>query len=127
MFKIATELEQYNKERQMLERDLLNKILQNSKDFFSDPVLILHGSNWHEGGIGIVASRLKEKFNKPVILISVNGVIGKASARSVVGFDIGSIIIAATQKKILLKGGGHKMAGGFTIDIENLLLKVKIS
>ena len=62
MFKIATELEQYNKERQMLERDLLNKILQNSKDFFSDPVLILHGSNWHEGVIGIVASRPQRKI-----------------------------------------------------------------
>ncbi len=120
VFKIATELEQYNKERQMLERDLLDKILENNKNLFNDPVLILHGSNWHEGVIGIVASRLKEKFNKPVILISVNGIIGKASARSVNGFDIGSTIIAATQRKILLKGGGHKMAGGFTIDIENL-------
>ena len=86
----------------------------------NDPVLILSGKNWHEGVIGIVAARLKDKFNKPVILISLDDNIGKASARSIVGFDIGSVIIAATQEKILLKGGGHKMAGGFTIDIENL-------
>ena len=46
--------------------------------------------------------------------------IGKASARSIVGFDIGSVIISATQEKILLKGGGHKMAGGFSIKVENI-------
>ena len=56
----------------------------------------------------IVASRLKDKYNKPTIIISINGKIGKASARSVVGFDIGSLIIAVHKQKILLKGGGHK-------------------
>ena len=119
-FKIASELDQYNKERQMLEKDLLNDVLNKNKNLFSDPVLILSGKNWHEGIIGIVASRLKDKFNKPVIIISEEGNIGKASARSIVGFDIGSVIIAATQEKILLKGGGHKMAGGFSIKIENI-------
>ncbi len=119
-FKLASELDLYNKERQMLERDLLNKILNENKDNSSDPVLILSGTKWHEGIIGIVAARLKEKLNKPVIIISLNGNIGKASARSIAGFDIGSVIIAATQEKILLKGGGHKMAGGFSIKVENI-------
>jgi single-stranded-DNA-specific exonuclease len=119
-FKLASELDQYNSERQMLERDLLQKILNETKNFYDDPVLILSGTNWHEGVIGIVAARLKDKFNKPVILISINGNIGKASARSIVGFDIGSIIIAASQEKLLLKGGGHKMAGGFSIQVENI-------
>ena len=119
-FRLASELDQYNKERQMLEKDLLNKILNEKKGFSKDPVLILSGKNWHEGVIGIVAARLKDKFNKPVILISLDGNVGKASARSIVGFDVGSIIIAATQEKILLKGGGHKMAGGFSIEIENI-------
>ena len=114
-FKLASELDQFNKERQMFEKDLLKKILNETKDTSKDPVLILSGKNWHEGVIGIVAARLKDKFNKPVILISLDGDIGKASARSIVGFDIGSVIIAATQEKILLKGGGHKMAGGFSI------------
>jgi len=120
VFKLATELDQYNKERQMLEKDLLKKILIESENKLKDPVLILQGSNWHEGIIGIVAARLKDKFNKPAIIISINGDIGKASARSIVGFDIGSAIIAATQEKILLKGGGHKMAGGFSINISNI-------
>ena len=98
-FKLASELDQYNKDRQILEKDLLNKILNETKVFTKDPVLILSGKNWHEGVIGIVAARLKDKFNKPVILISLDGDIGKASARSIVGFDIGAIIISATQKK----------------------------
>ena len=119
-FKIASELNFYNKERQLLENDLLKKILNQTKDFSEDPVLILSGNHWHEGIIGIVAARLKDRFNKPTIIISLNGNIGKASARSIVGFDIGSIIIAATQENILLKGGGHKMAGGFSIKPENI-------
>ena len=119
-FKLASELDQFNKERQMLEKDLLRKLLNETKDYSKDPVLVLSGSNWHEGIIGIVAARLKDKFNKPVIIISIDGEIGKASARSIVGFDIGSVIIAATQDKILLKGGGHKMAGGFSINIKNI-------
>ena len=121
-FKLASELDQFNKERQLLEKDLLIKILNETKDKSDEPVLVLSGKNWHEGVIGIVAARLKDKFNKPVILISSDGNIGKASARSVVGFDIGSAIIAATQAKILIKGGGHKMAGGFSIEIKNIQL-----
>ncbi len=120
VFRLATELNQFNKERQMLEKDLVEKLLKKVHDNLSEPILILQGTNWHEGVIGIVASRLKDKFNKPVIVISVKDNLGKASARSIVGFDIGSAIIAATQEKILLKGGGHKMAGGFSINISNV-------
>ena len=120
VFRLATELNQFNKERQMLEKDLVEKLLKKVHDNLSEPILILQGTNWHEGVIGIVASRLKDKFNKPVIVISVKDNLGKASARSIVGFDIGSAIIAATQEKILLKGGGHKMAGGFSINISNI-------
>ena len=120
VYKLATELDQYNKERKMLENDLLDKILTKIETQLNDPIIILKGENWHEGVIGIVAARLKDKFNKPTIIISINGKIGKASARSIAGFDIGSAIIAATQKKILIKGGGHKMAGGFSINVSKI-------
>ena len=120
VFKIASELDQFNKERKYLEEEVLEKISIEANKTRSDPVIIVSGKNWHEGVIGIVASRLKDKFNKPVIIITVDNNLGKASARSIVGFDIGSIIIAATQEKILIKGGGHKMAGGFTIDKNNI-------
>ncbi len=120
VFKIATELELFNKERQLLEKDLTKKVLEIANKKLDDPVLIFENENWHEGVIGIVASRIKDKFNKPVIIVSLSGDIGKASARSVPGFDIGSIIIAAVQENIVLKGGGHKMAGGFSIRKDKL-------
>ena len=115
-FKIASELEQYNDERKKKEKELLNTVLNTINKNINDPVLILSGRNWHEGIIGIIASRIKDKFNKPTIIISLNDNVGKASARSIIGFDIGSAILAAVQNKILLKGGGHKMAGGFSIN-----------
>ena len=115
-FKIASELEGFNKDRKKIEGELLNTVLNIVNKNINDPVLILSGKNWHEGIIGIIASRLKDKFNKPTIIISLNDKVGKASARSISGFDIGSIILAAVQDNILLKGGGHKMAGGFSIE-----------
>ena len=119
-FKIATELDQFNKERQYLEKDVLDKIQKEIKIDTSEPVIIISGKNWHEGVIGIVAARIKDKFNKPAIIISIENDIGKASARSIVGFDIGSVIISAAQENILVKGGGHKMAGGFTIKVNQI-------
>jgi len=119
-YQIAVDLEKSNKERQSIESLLSEQINSEVKKFHNHPVLVMAGKNWHEGIIGIVASRIKEKYNKPTILISLNKNIGKGSARSVVGFDIGSEIIKAVQSSILLKGGGHKMAGGFTINEENI-------
>ena len=120
VFKIACELDDYNKQRKLIEKNLLDEVLLNIKDT-SDPVLILYGNNWHEGIIGIIASRIKEKFNKPAIIISKGKLIAKGSARSIINFDIGSIIISAVQNGILIKGGGHKMAGGFSIKNENII------
>jgi single-stranded-DNA-specific exonuclease len=125
-FKLASELNEYNKERQLIEKELLQNILNNTVDT-SDPVLILNGKNWHEGIIGIIASRIKEKFNKPTIIISENDKISKASARSIIGYDIGSVIISAVQENILLKGGGHKMAGGFSIETKKIDLFKKFA
>jgi len=119
-FKLASELTIYNKERQILESELLKKILNTNYNNSLDPVIILHGKNWHEGIIGIIAARLKEKFKKPTIIISVNSGIGKGSGRSMHGFDLGSTIIGAVQNGLLFKGGGHKMAAGFTLDMNKI-------
>ncbi len=115
-YKLASELDKFNSERKKIENKLLNVVLNTINKQLNDPVLILEGSDWHEGIIGIIASRLKEKFNKPSIIISFKDNIGKASARSINGFDIGSAIISAVESNILIKGGGHKMAGGFSIE-----------
>ena len=119
-FQLATDLDKSNRERQSIEFLLLEKISTELKNYHNHPVLVLAGSNWHEGIIGIIASRIKDKFNKPTILISLEENLGKGSARSVFGFDIGRHIIKAVQLGILKKGGGHKMAGGFTLKKENI-------
>ena len=119
-FKLAVDLNTYNKERQILESELLKKILNTNYEDNSDPVIILYGENWHEGIIGIIAARVKEKFNKPAIIISINKGVGKGSGRSIHGFDLGSTVIGAVQSGLLTKGGGHKMAAGFTIDVNKI-------
>jgi len=117
-FKLAADLNTYNEERKILESELLNKILNTEYNNNRDPVVILHGENWHEGIIGIIAARVKDKFNKPTIIISVNDGTGKGSGRSIHGFDLGSAIIGAVQSGLLIKGGGHNMAAGFTINMK---------
>ncbi len=121
-FRIALDLEKSNTERQSIELLTKNKIEKEVKKYHNHPLLVLAGENWHEGVIGIVASRIKEKYNKPTIIISINNEneIGKGSARSIYGFDIGSLIIKAVQLNLLEKGGGHKMAGGFVIKKNNI-------
>ena len=119
-YQIAIGLNKSNQERQSIEMLLYEQINSEIKKFHNHPVLVLAGNNWHEGVIGIVASRIKDKYGKPTILISLNKKLGKGSARSTIGFDIGSQIIKAVQDNILLKGGGHKMAGGFTINEDKI-------
>jgi single-stranded-DNA-specific exonuclease len=119
-FNLATDLNIYNEERKILETELLHKILNTDYKNNTDPVIILHGENWHEGIIGIIAARVKDKYNKPTIIISVNNGIGKGSGRSIQGFDLGSAIIGAVQSGLISKGGGHKMAAGFTMDMNRI-------
>tara|TARA_B100001123_G_scaffold44562_2_gene45645 strand:- start:4573 stop:6321 length:1749 start_codon:yes stop_codon:yes gene_type:complete len=128
-YQIALDLEKYNKERQAIEFFLTEEINAEVKKLDNYPILILSGENWHEGIIGIVASRIKDKYNKPTIIISKTDNICKGSARSIFGFDIGLQIIKAVQHGILIKGGGHKMAGGFSIkrdkipELQNFLIE----
>ena len=122
VYEIAMALDKSNSERKSIELMLYEKINVELRKHQNDPVLVLSGDNWHEGIIGIICSRLKERYNKPTILISTNKTLGKGSARSVIGFDIGSQIIKSTQLDIVEKGGGHKMAGGFTIKKDKIPL-----
>ena len=119
-YQIALDLDKFNKERQAIEYILIERIESEVKKLDNHPVLVLEGENWHEGVIGIIASRIKDKYNKPTVIISKNGSVAKGSARSIVGFDIGQNIIKAVQSGILIRGGGHKMAGGFSIKKEKI-------
>jgi single-stranded-DNA-specific exonuclease len=112
---IAMALDQYNEERKAIELLMLQDAEEMAKLQEEEPMLFIEGNNWHPGVIGIVAGRLKEKYNKPVAVVAINEGIGKASCRSVKGIDFGCIIIEAKQKELLVAGGGHAMAAGFTV------------
>jgi single-stranded-DNA-specific exonuclease len=119
-YKLAVDLDKFNTERKSIELLLIEEVNKQAEIFKKDSVLVLCGNNWHEGIIGIVASRIKDKYNKAVIIISLGDEFGKGSARSIFGFDIGANIIQGVQKGLLKKGGGHKMAGGFVIEKQNI-------
>jgi single-stranded-DNA-specific exonuclease len=73
------------------------------------------GEGWHPGVIGIVASRLKDGFDRPAFVVALDGDVGKGSARSAFGWDIGAATIAARQAGLLINGGGHANAAGLTV------------
>ncbi len=115
---LAARLHDYNSERKAIEDGVLTEALAmvESRLTDDDHVIMVAGEGWHPGVIGIVAARIKEKYNRPacVIAFDENG-IGKASGRSAGVVDLGGAIIAAKQNEILIAGGGHKMAAGFTV------------
>ncbi len=117
---LARELGLYNQERQLIEQKVLEEALQQAETR-SDPVLMVASEGWHQGVIGIVAGRLKERFHRPAIVISVDEEgLGKGSGRSVPGLDLGSLVHAAKQRGLLEAGGGHAMAAGLTVRQEKL-------
>ncbi|MAR79716.1 MAG: single-stranded-DNA-specific exonuclease RecJ [Rhodospirillaceae bacterium] len=116
--KIAIKLDELNTERKELENKALQEAINiiQAKNFLADEVLIVFDKNWHLGVLGIVASRLVEKYQKPAIVLSEVDNVLKGSGRSVSGFDLGQNIINAKNSNILLTGGGHSMAAGLSLD-----------
>lgn len=115
--KIAHQLDLYNSERRAIEAGVQEAATAQLDRMGNNmPVLFAYGEGWHPGVIGIVAGRLKEKFNKPVAVIALENGIGKASARSVTGVDFGSAVHAAHALGLVLGGGGHAMAAGFSVE-----------
>ncbi|MDN3031311.1 MAG: single-stranded-DNA-specific exonuclease RecJ [Candidatus Tisiphia sp.] len=119
--RLAQELEKHNNERKVIELIMIEEATQIALTQENDSSLFIIGKGWHPGVIGIVAGRLKEKFNKPVSVIALNDGIGKASCRSIKNVDFGSKIINAKTKELIVVGGGHSMAAGFTVLEEKLL------
>ncbi len=116
---IAKKLDLYNQERRVLETEALAQALLQVDT--EATALVVDREGWHEGVIGIIAGRLKEKFHKPTAVIAWNEAgIGKASARSIPGFDFGRFIHKAHHLGYVLGGGGHAMAAGFSLTKEQL-------
>lgn len=119
---IAARLNILNAERRDIEAAVHNDALEQAFRLGDDPgaAVVVAGQGWHPGVVGIVASRLVERFNRPACVIAMDGELGTGSGRSVSGVDLGAAIIAARQKGLLVKGGGHAMAAGFSVSNDNI-------
>jgi len=115
--RFAERLESYNAERKTIESVVLDQALAQAEALAESgaPLILAAGAGWHPGVIGIVASRLKERFNRPALVVALDGAVGKGSGRSVPGVDLGAAVLAARQAGLLLDGGGHAMAAGLTV------------
>jgi len=114
---IAAELDHLNQERRAIEAHVLEEADAMCSAQQNQAVAVLAARGWHPGVIGIVAGRIKEKLNRPAIIIALDEAgIGKGSGRSISGIDLGAAIIAAKDSGLLVAGGGHAMAAGITIE-----------
>ncbi|MFL2902067.1 MAG: single-stranded-DNA-specific exonuclease RecJ [Candidatus Pelagibacter sp.] len=118
--KKLSELINLNEKRKKIEAVILENIDFRKIKKENENVIIYYDPNIDEGLIGIIAARLKDFFNKPSIVITRSNSFLKGSARSTNNYNIGKVIKNLSDKKIILNGGGHNMAGGFTLKKENL-------
>jgi len=117
---LARALDVHNKERRTIESSILDEAMAMAAVQVDSPILLLEGDGWHSGVVGIIAGRVKDRFSKPTFAIGFEGDMGRGSARSVPGFDIGAIVRAARDEAILEAGGGHAMAAGVSLKREKL-------
>lgn len=123
---IALELERLNKERQAIEMRVVEAAVAQADYSLGKerkgPVILVSGENWHPGVLGLVAARLKERFQLPSFAIGYarGAATASGSGRSVAGIDLGAAVRAALAAGLLIKGGGHAMAAGLTVERERI-------
>ncbi|WP_174502396.1 single-stranded-DNA-specific exonuclease RecJ [Acidiphilium sp. C61] len=115
---LARRLDEINRERQAVEAGLLDQAMAQAEAQFAAgaAVALVAGDQWHPGVVGIIAGRIKEAFNRPALVAGIAEGRAVGSGRSVSGIDLGGAIIAARDAGLLIKGGGHAMAAGFTLE-----------
>jgi single-stranded-DNA-specific exonuclease len=114
---IAELLDSVNRQRQQIELGVMDEAvrLAEAQVAAGHAVLLVGGQGWHAGVVGIVAGRLKEKFNRPACVMAIAEGRATGSGRSVAGLDLGAAVLAARQVGLLERGGGHAMAAGFAL------------
>lgn len=122
---IAGRLEDLNRERQAMESAMLAEaeaeVMAEYGDGEGATVLVTARDNWHPGVVGLLAARLKEKFKRPTFAVAFDSAgKGTGSGRSISGFDMGKMVRGAVDEGLLVKGGGHAMAAGLTVERQNL-------
>jgi len=117
---ISKKLILLNEKRKLIEQIVFEEALKQAERQENNNYILVYGDNWHNGVLGIVASKLINKFYKPAIVISFINKIGTGSARSIEHIDLGKMILNAKNKNILIGGGGHKMAAGLQINFDQI-------
>jgi single-stranded-DNA-specific exonuclease len=118
---LARRHDEHNRERRDIEARTVAAAIEAVEAAPQSPSLAFAAAEgWHPGVIGIVAARLKERYGRPACVVALNNGIGKGSGRSVEGLALGPAVIAARQAGLLIDGGGHAMAAGFTVAAEQL-------
>ena len=113
---LAEELDRLNEERRAIEAAVQAEAQDQAEAQTDRAVITVAGAGWHPGVIGIVAGRLKERFDRPVLVIALDeSGTGKGSGRSITGVDLGNAVLAAKDHGLLVAGGGHAMAAGVTV------------
>lgn len=112
---IAELLELHNHERRAIEAVIVGEAIELAARRDDRPFVLLSADGWHPGVVGIAASRLKDRFHKPTFIVGFDKEIGRGSARSVPGIDIGALVRAGCEAGVLQAGGGHAMAAGFSV------------
>jgi single-stranded-DNA-specific exonuclease len=114
---LAAMLDAVNRQRQEVEAAILDDAMRAAEAQAGEghATLVIAGPAWHPGVVGIVAGRIKERFNRPTCVAGIADDLAKGSGRSVAGHDLGAAVIAARQMGILKTGGGHPMAAGFAL------------
>jgi single-stranded-DNA-specific exonuclease len=120
---LAEKLEAVNRMRQDVEAGIMEAAMfaAEAQVAAGRAAVLVTGEGWHPGVVGIVAGRIKERFNRPACVAGFTDGLGKGSGRSVPGVDLGSAVIAARQAGLLVTGGGHAMAAGFSVRTEHLM------
>ena len=117
---ISEKLCEINRIRQETEKKIFDEAVAMTENgnFGDDSILVLANEGWHQGVIGVVASKITERFGKPSILISIDGNVGKGSGRSVKGFNLTEALTSCAQ--YLLEYGGHELAAGMSVATDKL-------
>ena len=119
---LATRLDTVNRDRQELETAVLDAAHAHAhaQADAGRPVLLVHGAGWHPGVVGIIAGRIKQRQNRPALAGALLEGVVRGSGRSVDGVDLGAAVLEARREGLLLTGGGHAMAAGFSLPAAGL-------
>jgi single-stranded-DNA-specific exonuclease len=117
---LAMMLDRHNQERRAIEAVILEAAIAQAALQDNAPFVLVAGEGWHPGVVGIVAGRLKERFGRPALAVAFENGMGRGSARSIPGIDIGALLRRAREEGLLRAGGGHAMAAGFSLSEEEI-------